>query len=331
MSANSFEPADSFRLRFEDPERFAAAIPGGRFGALPLAPQAFKAGIRFTNFGGGVSVRAVSSDGAMVFRSELAGYNPPSIVYILPSLIGSAALLDGREVNNRSIASRIGGHTPVLRTYGLYEAGTVTIFRETFREAAAALMGHDYGAALLSPTTTVEANPARISQLSALHHAAGQLLTLYTPQELESTALPGVKILRDRIVAALVSALGELPMRPDHMARQLQTISMAKIDRFIEENQHKPVGLQEMCDKTGLALRTVETIVRSRTDMSPLDYLRRRRFARAYRSLRYPRDNTTVTHVALDNGFLHLGRFSIQYRELYGESPITTLRKARGY
>ncbi len=331
MPANSFEPRDSFRIKFEDPEPFAAAIPGGTFGALPLARQAFSGGIRFTNLGDGVSIRAVNSNSAMVFRSELAGYNPPSIVYILPALIGHAALLDGREVNNRSIASRIGGHTPLLRTYGLYEVGTVTIFRETFREAAAVLIGHDYGASLLSPTTTVDTNPVRIAQLSTLHREAGQLLSLYTPQELASTALPGVKILRDRIIAALVFTWSELPFKPDHMARQLQTISMAKIDRFIEENQHWPFGLQEMCNKTGLALRTVESIVRSRTGMSPLVYLRRRRLASVHRNLLCPNDNVTVTRLALDNGFLHLGRFSIQYREVYGESPIATLRKSRGY
>lgn len=331
MPVNSFEPADSIRIRFEDPERFAASIPGGKFGVLPLEGKAFRAGLRITNFGEGLSIRAVNSHNAMVFRTEFVGFNPPSIVYILPAIVGNGALLDGREVTNHSIASRIGGHTPLLRTYGPYEIGTVTIFRETFREAAAVLLGHDRGISPLSPTTTVQANPARMAQLSVFHREAGRLLAMYTPRELATTALPGLKILRDRIVAALVATLNDPPPKQDNMARQLQTVSMAKLDRFIEEHQHAPFGFQEMCSKTGLALRTVETIVRSRTGMSPVIYLRRRRLARAYQDLLRPNDKTTVTGVALDNGFLHFGRFSIQYREIYDESPSDTLRRARGY
>lgn len=331
MPVNSFEPADSIRVRFEDPERFAASIPGGKFGVLPLEGQAFRGGLRITNLGDGVSIRAVNSHTAMVFRTEFVGSNPPSVVYILPALTGSAALLDGREVSNRSIASRIGGHVLLLRTFGLYEIGTVTIYRETFREAAAVLLGRDCGVPLLSPTTTVRANPVGMARLAVLHREAAQLLAMYTPQELATVALPGLRILRDRIVTALVSTLNELPLRPDHKAAQLQTVSMARIDRFIEEHQHGPIGLQDMCHKAGLALRTVETIVRSRTGMSPVVYLRRRRLASAHRALLCPDDNTTVTGAALDNGFLHFGRFSMQYREIYGENPRDTLRRAKGY
>lgn len=36
---------------------------------------------------------------------------------------------------------------------------------------------------------------------------------------------------------------------------------MARIDRLIEENLHMPVGLQDICDRTALATRTVGAIV----------------------------------------------------------------------
>lgn len=331
LPVNSFEPIDSFAASFDRADLFAAAIPGGTFGALPLAGQAFDGGVRVTNLGNGVTIRGVSSHHAMVFRTEFAGYNPPSIVYILPALRGGTALLDGREVTHRSIASRVGGHTPLLRTFGPYEIGTIAVFRETLRQAAAIMLGRDFSASLLSPTTTLQANPLRMAQLSALHQEAGQLLAVFSPQQLATSALPGVQILRDRIVTTLVSTLDEFDLKSDHLARQLQTVSMAKIDRFIAENYHTPFGLQEMCSQTGLALRTIEAIVRSRTGLSPVVYLRCCRLASAHKALRWPNDRTTVTGVALDSGFLHFGRFSIHYREIYGESPRDTLRRSRGY
>jgi len=266
----------------------------------------------------------------LVFRSEFTGSKPQSIVYVLPSIFGGVALLDGREVSDRTMASRVAGHTPLLRTYGLHEAGTVTVMRETIREAAAVLIGRDHGALLLSPATTIEAAPVNMVRLNALYREARQLLTFFSPGELGGPALPGVKILRDRTVTALVASLAQSPLKPDHMARQLQTISMARIDCFIEENVCSPFGMQELCEKTGLALRTVETIVRDRTGMPPVVYIRYCRLANVRRHLLNPDDNTTVTRVALNNGFLHLGRFSAQYRETYSESPLTTLRRKRG-
>ncbi|MDX8530824.1 helix-turn-helix domain-containing protein [Mesorhizobium sp. VK25A] len=331
MPIDCFDPVDSFRLDFKDPERFVTSIPGGKFGALSLARRTFKARVQSVHLGHDLAVRSLNIENGIVFRSELTGRNPPSTVYILPSVLGNAALLDGREISGRSIASRIEGHTPLLRTYGPHEVGTVTIIRESLRRAAAALIGRDYGALLLSPATTIEADPAPLSRLNALYREASELLTFFSPKELGGTALPGVEVLRDRIVTALVSSLVVSPLKPDHMARQLQTISMAKIDRFIEENLHSPFGLHELCENTGLALRTVEVIVRSRTGMSPVGYIRHRRLANVRRNLLNPDRHTAVTRVALDNGFLHLGRFSIQYRQVYGESPIVTLRRIRGY
>jgi hypothetical protein len=36
---------------------------------------------------------------------------------------------------------------------------------------------------------------------------------------------------------------------------------------------------------------------------------------------------TTVTRIATDHGFWELGRFSVAYRTLFGETPLTTLRR----
>jgi transcriptional regulator GlxA family with amidase domain len=38
----------------------------------------------------------------------------------------------------------------------------------------------------------------------------------------------------------------------------------------------------------------------------------------------------TVTQIAAEYGFLELGRFSVRYRSLFGESPSVTLRANDG-
>jgi AraC-like DNA-binding protein len=58
--------------------------------------------------------------------------------------------------------------------------------------------------------------------------------------------------------------------------------------------------------------------------------LRQARLAQARSELAAPRPGTTVTRVALDCGFTHLGRFSQEYVRRFGERPSETLQRARG-
>jgi AraC family ethanolamine operon transcriptional activator len=51
-------------------------------------------------------------------------------------------------------------------------------------------------------------------------------------------------------------------------------------------------------------------------------YLARRRLAEAVVT------TTSVTEVAMANGFWELGRFAAEYRSLFGETPSMTLRRA---
>jgi AraC-like DNA-binding protein len=62
--------------------------------------------------------------------------------------------------------------------------------------------------------------------------------------------------------------------------------------------------------------------------MSPMKYLRLRRMNFARRALRMGDPaTTTVTEIATDYGFWELGRFSVSYQALFGETPSASLRR----
>ena len=62
--------------------------------------------------------------------------------------------------------------------------------------------------------------------------------------------------------------------------------------------------------------------------MSPKRYLLLRRMGLARRALREAApDATSVTAIGTRYGFWELGRFSVAYRGLFGETPLATLRR----
>jgi AraC family ethanolamine operon transcriptional activator len=63
-------------------------------------------------------------------------------------------------------------------------------------------------------------------------------------------------------------------------------------------------------------------------DISPQRYLRYMRLNGLHRDLRRrSAGQTTVTEAATHWGFVELGRTAVEYRELFGEPPSTTLAR----
>jgi transcriptional regulator GlxA family with amidase domain len=58
-------------------------------------------------------------------------------------------------------------------------------------------------------------------------------------------------------------------------------------------------------------------------------YVRNARFERVRESLLRAEAEESVTEIAVGWGFTHMGRFSVEYRKRFGESPSETLRKRR--
>jgi len=100
--------------------------------------------------------------------------------------------------------------------------------------------------------------------------------------------------------------------------------------QYMQERIGESLSIRELCSVSRASYGTLEKGFRETYGMSPLAYLRVRRLVLARRELRQPNQQTTVTGVAIQCGFLELGRFSVQYRERFGETPSETLHKARG-
>jgi len=97
---------------------------------------------------------------------------------------------------------------------------------------------------------------------------------------------------------------------------------------FIDGHFREPVRMADLCRATGSGVRTLQRCFKQCFGVTVTDYLRAMRLDAAYRDLitAHPSRDTVAT-IALRNGFSHLGRFSCQFRERFGQLPRETLRR----
>lgn len=96
---------------------------------------------------------------------------------------------------------------------------------------------------------------------------------------------------------------------------------------LIEAHAAEPLTVEDVAEAVGLGVRALQEGFRRFLDTTPMNYLRevRLRTVRAELVAADP-TRTNVTDVAIRWGFLHAGRFSVQYRQRFGETPSATLR-----
>jgi len=96
-------------------------------------------------------------------------------------------------------------------------------------------------------------------------------------------------------------------------------------------HQHGPITLTELAAALDTTPRSLQRAFNEILHISPIKYLRLSRMNAAHKALRAAdRSFATVTSIALDWGFKELGRFACEYRQLFGESPATTLAHNSG-
>jgi AraC-like DNA-binding protein len=97
---------------------------------------------------------------------------------------------------------------------------------------------------------------------------------------------------------------------------------------YIHGNADGDVGVTDVAAAVHLTPRAVQYLFRDYLDTTPTEYVRRVRLHGAHQDLLTGNPSmTTVTEIAQRWGFAHAGRFAVIYREIFGQSPHTTLKQ----
>lgn len=140
------------------------------------------------------------------------------------------------------------------------------------------------------------------------------------------------KLSSDLLLARMLGAVEHSASSVVEEQKSSSTVrSDALAKRFleaIEEGVEYGVGILEIADQLNVPVRTLQEHVRVAFGSTPSAMLLESRLQRAHRLLSAgDAANDTVTALAQECGFGHLGRFSSEYRIRFGESPAQTLRR----
>lgn len=112
------------------------------------------------------------------------------------------------------------------------------------------------------------------------------------------------------------------------VARSAEPRHVRMAAEYLEANVARPVRMNVLAGLAGVSLRALQLGFREHRGCSPMQFLTERRLTLA-RTRLLGEPTSSITRIALDCGFEHLGRFSARYRAHFGESPSATRSRTR--
>lgn len=205
---------------------------------------------------------------------------------------------------------------------GDFSSATISLPTEELAAACVAIVGREF------PDTStrqfIRPNPGLMERLLTLHEMVGQMAKT-TPDHFAAAEV--VRALEQQLVYTLVKCLTEGTVSTTTTGTLRHDLIVARFEEFLAANPNTPLYLTEVCAAIGTAERTLRIACEEHVGMGPIRYLHLRRMHLVRRALLRADSSTTVTRIATDHGFWELGRFSVAYRQLFGEVPSVTLKR----
>ena len=102
---------------------------------------------------------------------------------------------------------------------------------------------------------------------------------------------------------------------------------LERIIRYIEENAREDIDIEELSRVSNMSVRAIYNAFSRAFSTTPKSYVKHVKLRKLREDLLRGQCRN-ITEAALDYGFGHLGRFSSDYRKLFGELPSETVRLA---
>lgn len=172
---------------------------------------------------------------------------------------------------------------------------------------------------------------ARLTSSHALSQYVHGVATILETAQIHPDIFENTPIQRMLSATVLKLALNALMPSTQHIEKikpqSLRTIGVRRVIDYLQIHAASLPSIPELCKIANLSERSLEYGFREYLGVTPIRYLRLVRLNGVRRDLLMATpEKKTIVNIALNWGFLELGRFSGEYRQLFNELPSKTLR-----
>ncbi len=311
------KPIEKFSLKTNDFDELCESAEGWDQQYYQLSPGTFQGSIELTRVG---STQIMRERWGRKIRYR--GTTPSGLYgFALPLNLSGPANCIGHAVSEDSIVIQAPHLEADLIGSDDWDALVLGLPEETVRSIVSNLSSATNLGVYHAEVTTLTPSNAL-----ALRRVGMELVKLSEPSTAEEQQY--AETLTDQFVKLF---LWEIVSVRDIEKNEVGHTKPAEVVRqatdFVMSNPCADIGLTDICAKLNVSLRTLHYVFETVTGISPATWLRRIRLNRVHKTLvKSSPDDILVKQVALDNGFLHLGHFTRQYRHFFGCLPSQTLR-----
>jgi len=98
-----------------------------------------------------------------------------------------------------------------------------------------------------------------------------------------------------------------------------------QVEEYLDAQGAGPVHISRICGQLRVSRRTLHRAFHESLGIGPIAFLRYRRLCSVHTALRSdPPADRTIADLAVQHGFLNVGRFAYYYRQMFGEYPSDT-------
>ncbi|MDN7425079.1 helix-turn-helix domain-containing protein [Burkholderia sp. AU45388] len=310
------------RFASKDVDTHAERTHGWSIRLDQLSPGPFRGTLHEIRFDGMQLLRERVNRALLKRGDQCAGRTSFSI----PLETAGDGFCGGAPLRDKALLVSGGTSLPELRTPDHQDVVLLTVPNATLRQLAWLGDRDENGDGVSSSETRILRVPsARHDALTALLVAGFEAAD--TPER--PLARPHTrKSLRDAILVELMHAT-EAAGRPVRLDPSARHRVVDRVRELVAARPDVPLTVLDVCREVGASRRKLQYCFEEILGTHPAWYLRVLRLNAVRRELReHSPASASVSDVACRWGFWHLSRFASHYRELFGELPSDTLKRA---
>ena len=313
-----FDPTEQLQIICDSPDEFHQKAVGWDIDHIQLASGNYRVSIdlvhtrniQFSNVTRNVGV------------NERGGLPPGTCAIALPTFLGSDPLYycGGLLEKNECLALKSGEEFETFSS-GAMNYITIVIDSDLFNKEAVRLTGKPFASLVQSHRVRINKHD-QLRLMQAISTVMDELkrypLQLPTVQQLLLE-----KQIMEQLLLSIQSPSGKKIKIPNR--RQVAW----RAEQLIRRHPQQNLDIKQLCKLIGCSARTLHLGFRERYGLTPRQYNHILTLNIVRYKLCHSRPEESISTIAMDWGFYHLGHFSQQYKQLFSELPSVTIKRCR--